>query len=115
MTPIALAASVVGVVWLGYGSVWLLFGLFTFLPLILNLTRTAVWRAFSRIPFPLLRRGIASQSNIMLLPGNSMFVTVMATFITLLIPPTIILVSLFFVVWMFGLSGTLWGVIIPAG
>ncbi len=33
---------------------------------------------------------------------------------TLLIPSTIILVSLFFVVWSFGIFGSLWGVIIPA-
>lgn len=33
---------------------------------------------------------------------------------TLLIPNTIILVSLFFVVWSFGIFGSLWGVIIPA-
>ncbi|MEK9701911.1 MAG: carbohydrate ABC transporter permease [Deltaproteobacteria bacterium] len=33
---------------------------------------------------------------------------------TLLIPSTIILVSLFFVVWMLGIFGSLWGVIIPA-
>lgn len=74
---------------------------------------------------------------------NSVFVTVMATLITLLInamaafalskyrfrgrltftilivatlliPSSIILVSLFFVVWSFGMFGSLWGVIIPA-
>jgi alpha-1,4-digalacturonate transport system permease protein len=74
---------------------------------------------------------------------NSVFVTVMATIITLvinamaafalskyqfrgrltftilivatlLIPTSIILVSLFFVVWSFGIFGSLWGVIIPA-
>jgi alpha-1,4-digalacturonate transport system permease protein len=33
---------------------------------------------------------------------------------TLLIPSSIILVSLFFVVWSFGMFGSLWGVIIPA-
>jgi len=33
---------------------------------------------------------------------------------TLLIPTSIILVSLFFVVWSFGMFGSLWGVIIPA-
>ena len=33
---------------------------------------------------------------------------------TLLIPSSIILVSLFFVVWTFGIFGSLWGVIIPA-
>ena len=33
---------------------------------------------------------------------------------TLLIPSTIILVALFFVVWSFGIFGSLWGVIIPA-
>jgi alpha-1,4-digalacturonate transport system permease protein len=92
---------------------------------------------------PLLQRGGASQFNIGRLLSNSVFVTVVATLITLLtnsmaafalskytfrgrntfmlliiatllIPPTIILVSLFFVVWIFGMSGTLWGVIIPA-
>lgn len=92
---------------------------------------------------PLLQRAGASHFNIGRLLGNSIFVTVVATLITLLInsmaafalskyefrgrltfmlliiatlliPPTIILVSLFFVVWMFGISGTLWGVIIPA-
>ena len=74
---------------------------------------------------------------------NSVFVTVMATLMTLLInamaafalskyrfkgrltftiliiatlliPSSIILVSLFFVVWSFGIFGSLWGVIIPA-
>ena len=74
---------------------------------------------------------------------NSVFVTIMATVITLLInamaafalskyrfkgrltftiliiatlliPSSIILVSLFFVVWSFGIFGSLWGVIIPA-
>lgn len=74
---------------------------------------------------------------------NSVFVTIMATVITLLInamaafalskyrfrgrltftilivatlliPSSIILVSLFFVVWSFGMFGSLWGVIIPA-
>jgi len=33
---------------------------------------------------------------------------------TLLIPSSIILVSLFFVVWTFGIFGSLWGVVIPA-
>ncbi len=33
---------------------------------------------------------------------------------TLLIPSSIILVSLFFVVWSFGIFGSLWGVIVPA-
>lgn len=74
---------------------------------------------------------------------NSVFVTIMATVVTLLInamaafalskyrfhgrltftvlivatlliPSSIILVSLFFVVWSFGMFGSLWGVIIPA-
>ena len=92
---------------------------------------------------PLLRRGGAGHFDIVKLLGNSVFVTVVATLITLLInsmaafalskyefrgrltfmlliiatlliPPTIILVSLFFVVWIFGISGTLWGVIVPA-
>ena len=92
---------------------------------------------------PLLRRAGASHFDIGKLLGNSVFVTVVATLVTLLInsmaafalskyefrgrttfmlliistlliPPTIILVSLFFVVWIFGISGTLWGVIVPA-
>jgi alpha-1,4-digalacturonate transport system permease protein len=92
---------------------------------------------------PLLKR--AGQENFSFLTYlfNSVFVTVMATLITLLInamaafalskyqfrgrltftllivatlliPSSIILVSLFFVVWSFGIFGSLWGVIIPA-
>jgi alpha-1,4-digalacturonate transport system permease protein len=92
---------------------------------------------------PLLRR--AGQDNFFFARYlyNSVFVTVMATIITLvinamaafalskyqfrgrltftilivatlLIPTSIILVSLFFVVWTFGIFGSLWGVIIPA-
>ncbi|MGJ8585534.1 MAG: carbohydrate ABC transporter permease [Marinosulfonomonas sp.] len=92
---------------------------------------------------PLLQRGNQKHFNFALLLGNTVFVTVMATLITLLInsmaafalskyrfrgrltftilivatlliPSTIILVSLFFVVWSFGIFGSLWGVIIPA-
>lgn len=92
---------------------------------------------------PLLQRGNQQQFNFVLLLWNTVFVTVMATLITLLInsmaafalskyrfrgrltftilivatlliPSTIILVSLFFVVWSFGIFGSLWGVIIPA-
>ena len=92
---------------------------------------------------PLLQRAGAAHFDIVKLLGNSVFVTVVATLITLLInsmaafalskyefrgrltfmlliiatlliPPTIILVSLFFVVWIFGIQGTLWGVIVPA-
>ncbi|MFK7858380.1 MAG: carbohydrate ABC transporter permease [Granulosicoccus sp.] len=92
---------------------------------------------------PLLQQEGASHFNIVRLFSNTVFVTIVATIITLiinsmaafalskyefrgrftfmvliittlLIPATIILVSLFFVVWMLGISGTLWGVIIPA-
>ncbi len=92
---------------------------------------------------PLLQRNGQKYFNIRLLLWNSIFVTVVATLITLLInsmaafalskyrfrgrltftilivatlliPNTIILVSLFFVVWTFGIFGSLWGVIIPA-
>lgn len=92
---------------------------------------------------PLLQRNGQKYFNIRLLLWNSIFVTVVATLITLLInsmaafalskyqfkgrltftllivatlliPNTIILVSLFFVVWSFGIFGSLWGVIIPA-
>ncbi len=92
---------------------------------------------------PLLQR--AGQDNFFFARYlyNSVFVTVMATLLTLiinamaafalskyqfrgrltftilivatlLIPTSIILVSLFFVVWTFGIFGSLWGVIIPA-
>ncbi|MHA1190567.1 MAG: carbohydrate ABC transporter permease [Alphaproteobacteria bacterium] len=92
---------------------------------------------------PLLQRGSQSYFNFAVYLKNSVFVTVVATLITLLInsmaafalskyrfrgrltftllivatlliPATIILVSLFFVVWSFGIFGSLWGVIIPA-
>lgn len=92
---------------------------------------------------PLLSRGSQTYFNFSRLLWNTVFVTVMATLITLLInsmaafalskyrfrgrltftiliiatlliPSTIILVSLFFVVWSFGIFGSLWGVIIPA-
>jgi len=92
---------------------------------------------------PLLQRGGQKFFNFPLLLWNTVFVTVVATVITLLInsmaafalskyqfkgrltftllivatlliPSTIILVSLFFVVWSFGIFGSLWGVIIPA-
>ena len=92
---------------------------------------------------PLLQRGGQKYFNFPLLLWNTVFVTVVATVITLLInsmaafalskyqfkgrltftllivatlliPSTIILVSLFFVVWSFGIFGSLWGVIIPA-
>ena len=92
---------------------------------------------------PLLQRGSNRQFKFGVLLYNTVFVTVMATLITLLInsmaafalskyqfrgrltftllivatlliPSTIILVSLFFVVWSFGIFGSLWGVIIPA-
>lgn len=92
---------------------------------------------------PLLQRGGQKFFNFPLLLWNTVFVTVVATLITLLInamaafalskyhfkgrltftlliiatlliPNTIILVSLFFVVWSFGIFGSLWGVIIPA-
>ena len=45
-------------------------------------------------------------------PGRLMFTVLIVA--TLLIPASIILVSLFFVVWSFGIFGSLWGVIIPA-
>ena len=92
---------------------------------------------------PLLQREGQKYFNFKLLLWNTVFVTVVATLITLLInsmaafalskyqfkgrltftilivatlliPNTIILVSLFFVVWSFGIFGSLWGVIIPA-
>ena len=92
---------------------------------------------------PLLQRNGQKYFNFKLLLWNTVFVTVVATVITLLInsmaafalskyqfrgrltftvlivatlliPNTIILVSLFFVVWSFGIFGSLWGVIIPA-
>ena len=92
---------------------------------------------------PLLQREGQKYFNFKLLLWNTVFVTVVATLITLLvnsmaafalskyqfkgrltftvlivatllIPNTIILVSLFFVVWKFGIFGSLWGVIIPA-
>ena len=92
---------------------------------------------------PLLQRNGQKFFNFKLLLWNTVFVTVVATLITLLInsmaafalskyqfrgrltfiilivvtlliPNTIILVSLFFVVWSFGIFGSLWGVIIPA-
>lgn len=92
---------------------------------------------------PLLKRNGQTNFNFPTYLFNSIFVTVMATVITLLInamaafalskykfrgrltftiliiatlmiPASIILVSLFFVVWSFGIFGSLWGVIIPA-
>ncbi|MEM1235954.1 MAG: carbohydrate ABC transporter permease [Pseudomonadota bacterium] len=92
---------------------------------------------------PLLKRNGQENFNFGTYLFNSVFVTVMATLITLLInamaafalskykfrgrltftiliiatlliPSSIILVSLFFVVWSFGIFGSLWGVIIPA-
>ncbi|KUF09363.1 carbohydrate ABC transporter permease [Pseudoponticoccus marisrubri] len=45
-------------------------------------------------------------------PGRLTFTLLIVA--TLLIPASIILVSLFFVVWSFGIFGSLWGVIIPA-
>lgn len=92
---------------------------------------------------PLLQRDGQKFFNFPRLLWNTVFVTVVATVITLLInsmaafalskyrfrgrltftilivatlliPSTIILVSLFFVVWSFGIFGSLWGVIIPA-
>ncbi len=45
-------------------------------------------------------------------PGRLTFTLLIVA--TLLIPTSIILVSLFFVVWSFGMFGSLWGVIIPA-
>ena len=92
---------------------------------------------------PLLKRAGQESFTFGIYLFNSVFVTVMATVITLLInamaafalskykfrgrltftllivatlliPSSIILVSLFFVVWSFGIFGSLWGVIIPA-
>lgn len=92
---------------------------------------------------PILKRNGQNQFNFFTYLFNTIFVTVVATLITLLInsmaafalskyrftgrltftvlivatlliPSTIILVSLFFVVWSFGIFGSLWGVIIPA-
>ena len=92
---------------------------------------------------PILQREGQNQFHFFTYLYNSIFVTVVATLITLLInsmaafalskykfkgrltftllivatlliPSTIILVSLFFVVWSFGIFGSLWGVIIPA-
>ncbi|MEO1314555.1 MAG: carbohydrate ABC transporter permease, partial [Pseudomonadota bacterium] len=92
---------------------------------------------------PILKRNGQENFTFGIYLFNSVFVTVMATAITLLInamaafalskykfrgrltftilivatlliPSSIILVSLFFVVWSFGIFGSLWGVIIPA-
>ena len=92
---------------------------------------------------PLLKRNGQENFTFSVYLFNSVFVTVAATLITLvinamaafalskyrfrgrltftiliiatlLIPSSIILVSLFFVVWSFGIFGSLWGVIIPA-
>jgi alpha-1,4-digalacturonate transport system permease protein len=92
---------------------------------------------------PLLKRNGQENFTFDIYLFNSVFVTVVATAITLiinamaafalakyrfigrltftilivatlLIPSSIILVSLFFVVWSFGIFGSLWGVIIPA-
>ncbi|NCO85538.1 MAG: carbohydrate ABC transporter permease [Rhodobacterales bacterium] len=92
---------------------------------------------------PILQRGGQRNFAFFRYLGNTVFVTVVATLITLLInsmaafalskyefrgrmtftllivatlliPSTIILVSLFFVVWSMGIFGSLWGVIIPA-
>lgn len=92
---------------------------------------------------PLLKRNGQENFNFPTYLYNSVFVTVAATLMTLLInamaafalskyrfrgrltftiliiatlliPASIILVSLFFVVWTFGIFGSLWGVIIPA-
>ncbi len=92
---------------------------------------------------PILKRSGQDNFHFFRYLWNSIFVTVMATVITLiinamaafalskyqfrgrltftilivatlLIPSSIILVSLFFVVWSFGIFGSLWGVIIPA-
>ena len=92
---------------------------------------------------PLLKRNGQENFTFGTYLFNSVFVTVVATLITLLInamaafalskyrfrgrltftllivatlliPSSIILVSLFFVVWSFGIFGSLWGVIIPA-
>ena len=92
---------------------------------------------------PILKRNGQNQFHFFTYLFNTVFVTAFATLITLLInsmaafalskykftgrltftvlivatlliPQTIILVSLFFVVWSFGIFGSLWGVIIPA-
>ncbi len=92
---------------------------------------------------PILKRNGQENFHFATYLFNSVFVTVVATLITLLInamagfalskyrfrgrltftilivatlliPASIILVSLFFVVWSFGIFGSLWGVIIPA-
>lgn len=92
---------------------------------------------------PLLKRNGQNNFTFDIYLFNSVFITVVATLITLLInamaafalskykfrgrltftllivatlliPSSIILVSLFFVVWSFGIFGSLWGVIIPA-
>lgn len=92
---------------------------------------------------PILKRNGQENFNFFTYLFNSVFVTVFATLMTLLInamaafalskykfkgrltftlliiatlliPSSIILVSLFFVVWSFGLFGSLWGVIVPA-
>ncbi|WP_299920753.1 carbohydrate ABC transporter permease [uncultured Pelagimonas sp.] len=92
---------------------------------------------------PILKRNGQDNFHFFTYLYNSVFVTVIATLITLLInamaafalskyrfrgrltftilivatlliPSSIILVSLFFVVWSFGIFGSLWGVIIPA-
>lgn len=92
---------------------------------------------------PLLKRNGQDNFTFGIYLFNSVFVTVVATVVTLLInamaafalskyrfrgrltftiliiatlliPSSIILVSLFFVVWSFGMFGSLWGVIIPA-
>tara|TARA_R110002110_G_scaffold138621_11_gene324819 strand:+ start:7930 stop:9012 length:1083 start_codon:yes stop_codon:yes gene_type:complete len=92
---------------------------------------------------PLLKRNGQDNFSFGTYLFNSVFITVVATLITLLInamaafalskyrfrgrltftllivatlliPSSIILVSLFFVVWSFGIFGSLWGVIIPA-
>lgn len=92
---------------------------------------------------PILKRNGQDNFHFFTYLYNSVFVTVIATMVTLLInamaafalskyrfrgrlaftilivatlliPSSIILVSLFFVVWSFGLFGSLWGVIIPA-
>ena len=92
---------------------------------------------------PILQRNGQDNFTFLTYLFNSVFVTVAATLITLLInamaafalskyrfrgrltftilivatlliPSSIILVSLFFVVWSFGIFGSLWGVIIPA-
>ena len=92
---------------------------------------------------PLLKREGQENFHFLTYLFNTIFITVMATLVTLLInsmaafalskykfrgrltftilivatlliPSSIILVSLFFVVWSFGMFGSLWGVIIPA-